>query len=265
MFPVFVIAALAYGASTFGFGVAGAGPERRLPVAPRWILAGAALVHLVCIGVMCIDGNHPFRSIFLAVGLGAWLAAVGYLAVSARDRPMHALGAVLSTFGLVGLTVSVVAAGAGSGSAVPLGPVLGAHIALATLGLASFCLAAGVAGLYLAMDRRLRGKTFLPHQAGGGMSLHGLERLHWTLVLIGMPIFTLAVITGAFALVQVDGSAVLVRRGIEIAAAAVAFASSLAVLVSRIAWGLRGRRAAWLTIVAFLAMVLIVISYGVRS
>ena len=130
-------------------------------------------------------------------------------------------------------------------------------------GLAGFTLAAGVAGLYLGMERRLRRKQFRP--GGGGLSLQGLDRLHHRLVLLVTPVFTLAIVTGVLWTVEVGGLEQLRGRMFEVAAAGVAWAASLVLLVSRAVWGTRGRSSAWLTLVAFLATVLIVVSYGVRS
>jgi hypothetical protein len=48
-------------------------------------------------------------------------------------------------------------------------------------------------------------------------------------------------------------------------AAGVAWLASVGVLAARGGWGIRGRRAAWLTIVAFAATVAIVVGYGVRG
>ena len=45
----------------------------------------------------------------------------------------------------------------------------------------------------------------------------------------------------------------------------VAWLASVVSLGSRAVWGIRGRRAAALTMVAFASMILIVISYGVRT
>ncbi|PRP89991.1 Cytochrome C assembly protein [Enhygromyxa salina] len=263
MLPFFILAALAYGAASFAYG---AGTDEGSPVKQwaRALLAGAALLHLGTVGAQCVDGNHPFKSVFLATSLGLLIAVAGFLAISAKRRPMRALGAVLAPLGLIGLTLGVV-----MGPAVPAGAgtvsadLVRAHIALATVGVSGFVLAAGVAGLYLGMERRLRTKQFQPGQSG--ISLRGLDRLHWWLVLLVTPVFTLAIVTGAIALLREGGPEMLGERAIEIAAAAIAFVASSASLVSRAVWGLRGRKAAWLTMVAFLCMVLILVSYAVRS
>lgn len=265
MLPFFILAALAYGAASFAYG-AGTSEDSSIKQWARALLAGAALLHLATVGAQCVDGNHPFKSVFLATSLGLLIAVAGFLAISAKRRPMRALGAVLAPFGLIGLTLGVVMGGAEGvevGS-LPAG-LLRAHIAFATVGVSGFTLAAGVAGLYLAMERRLRTKQFPPNEGATGISLRGLDRLHWWLVLLVTPVFTLAIVTGAIALLREGGPELLNERLLEIGAAVIAFVATSAALISRAVWGLRGRKAAWLTMVAFLCMVLILVSYGVRS
>lgn len=263
MIPLFILAALAYGASTFAYGAAGRGEEGVAPLAPRIALSGAAALHFATIGAQCVHGDHPFRSIFLVSSFGVWVAVVAYLVISWRGRAMRALGAALAPLGLVGLTLSVVLGPQATG-ALPAAPnLLTAHVALASIGLAGFVLAAGVAGLYLAMDRRLRAKKFRPD--AGGMSLSGLEQLHYWIMLFVTPVFTLAVVTGALLLLREDGAELFARRGVEMVAAGVAWVASLAVLVSRVAWNLRGRNAAWLTMLGLISVLVIVVAYGVRA
>ncbi len=262
MLALFILAALVYGAASFAFG-AGTDPSSKVESAARGMLAGAALLHVATIGAQCTEGNHPFKSVFLATSLGMLIAVVGFLAISAKRRPMRALGAVLAPVGLVGLTVGVVMGPAATGDGTPSAGLVQAHIALATIGVSGFTLAAGVAGMYLGMERRLRTKQFKPGQTG--ISLKGLDKLHWWIVLVVTPVFTLAIVTGVMAVTRQGGADLLSDRAIEIVAAGVAFLATAASLASRVVWGLRGRKAAWLTMVAFLAMLAILVTYGVRA
>jgi ABC-type uncharacterized transport system permease subunit len=267
MLPFFILAALAYGAASFAYG-AGNDEGSSIKQWARGLLAAAALLHLGTTGAQCLHGNHPFKSVFLATSAALLIAVVGFLAISAKRRPMRALGAVLAPLGLIGLTVGVVMGPGHVGQGTVSAGVLRAHVALATLGVSGFTLAAGVAGLYLAMERRLRTKQFQPGQfqpGQSGTSLAGLDRLHWRLVLLVTPVFTLAIVTGSIVLLREGGMEMLGQRAVEMTAAAIAFLASSASLISRVIWGLRGRKAAWLTMVAFLSMVLILVSYAVRG
>lgn len=271
MLILFILAALAYGAATFAYGSRITEVDRDADRGPfryaRLLLAIASALHFLAIGAQCVQGDHPLKNIYLATSFGTLIAVGGYLALARPNRGLDALGPVLAPVGLVGLALGVVfhdvtAAAAGT---VPGGQAVGsAHVGFASAGLAGFTLAAGVAGLYLAMERRLRRKQFRPGQ-GSGLSLQGLDRLHHRLVLLVTPVFTLAIVTGVLWTVEVGGLPQLRGRMFEVAAAGVAWAASVMLLVSRAIWGTRGRRSAWLTLVAFMATILIVISYGVRS
>ena len=268
MLILFILAALVYGAATFAYGSRTTEVDRNADQGPfryaRLLLALASALHFLAIGAQCVQGDHPLKNIYLATSFGTLIAVGGYLVLARAGRGLDALGPVLAPIGLVGLALGVVFHDA-TGTTVPGGQVVGsAHVGFASAGLAGFTLAAGVAGLYLAMDRRLRRKQFRPGP-GSGLSLQGLDRLHHRLVLLVTPVFTLAIVTGVLWTVEVGGLPQLRGRMFEVAAAGVAWAASVMLLVSRAIWGTRGRRSAWLTLVAFMATLLIVISYGVRS
>ena len=97
------------------------------------------------------------------------------------------------------------------------------------------------------------------------MSLAGLERLHYQLVLLATPIFTLAIVTGVLWTVRAGGVESIGARWIEILMAVTAWLTSVGVLVLRAGLGLRGRRLAQLTLVAFVCTLLVIVWYGVRS
>jgi len=273
MLILFILAALAYGAATFAYGSRSAEPDRDEGGGvfryARLLLAIASALHFFTIGVQCVDGHHPLKNIYLATNFGALITVWGYLALVRWGRGLDALGPLLAPIGLIGLALGVVFGDVGGTvggdvGEIPGGTQLGsAHVGFAAAGLAGFTLAAGVAGLYLGMERRLRRKQFRPGQ--GGLSLQGLDRLHHRLVLLVTPIFTLAIVTGALWTIEVGGLEPLRGRMFEVAAAGVAWLASVSLLVSRAIWGTRGRRSAWLTLLAFVSTVLIVVSYGVRS
>lgn len=270
MLVLFILAALGYGAATFAYGSRATDGERDADRGPfryaRLLLAIASALHFLAIGAQCVQGDHPLKNIYLATSFGTLIAVGGYLLLARPGRGLDALGPVLAPLGLVGLALGVVFHDVtGTAGTVPGGQAVGsAHVGFASAGLAGFVLAAGVAGLYLGMERRLRSKQFRPG-VGRGLSLQGLDRLHHRLVLLVTPVFTLAIVTGVLWTVEVGGLSQLRGRMFEVAAAGVAWLASVVILVSRAIWGTRGRRSAWLTLVAFFATLLIVVSYGVRS
>ncbi|MCH9684492.1 MAG: cytochrome c biogenesis protein CcsA [Deltaproteobacteria bacterium] len=269
MLILFIFAALAYGAATFAYGSRTVDAEDSGDTGParyaRLLLAVASALHFFAIGAQCVEGDHPLKNIYLATSFGTLIAVGGYLALARRGKGLDALGPVLAPVGLIGLALGVVFSDVtGAAGGVPGGKDVGsAHVGFAAAGLAGFTLAAGVAGLYLGMERRLRRKLFRPGR--GGLSLQGLDRLHHRLVLLVTPVFTLAIVTGVLWTVEAGGLEQLRGRIFEVAAAGIAWAASVILLVSRAVWGTRGRRSAWLTLIAFVATVLIVVSYGVRS
>jgi ABC-type uncharacterized transport system permease subunit len=269
LLALFIASAIAYGAATFAYGADAGEPAQSHagpPPTQRWarpILALAALLHAAAIGAQCVHGDHPLKNIYLATSFGALVATIGYLGLS-RGHRLSALGPVLAPVGLVGLTLGILFSGVPGGQLPAGGGIASAHVALASTGLAGFFLASGVAGLYLLMERRLRTKAFRP-DASGGMSLRGLDRLHHRIVLLSTLVFTLAIVTGVLWILQAGGPGMLRGRAFELGASGVAWIASVSGLVARATLGLSGRRAALLTLVAFAAVVLVVVWYGVRS
>lgn len=260
MLVFFILAALAYSAAAFVFGAGiGADSTRK---AGRGALAVAVLMQVGTIGAQCLGGNHPFRSVFLVSSLITMLIVVGYLALTTQGREMRALGASMGPLGLFGLALGVFMGPGDLAHQVHLPALLALHVGFAALGVAGFALSAGVAGLYLALDRRLRRKKL--GQGRPGLPLTTLERIHSWLVLGVVPVFTISIVAGVIAL-RGRGDELLATRGLELTAAAIAWLASVVGIVARAAWGIRGRRAAWLSIVAFASMLLILISYALRE
>lgn len=269
MLVLFILAALAYGAATFAYAVepndteASKARERRQQRA--WAaLAIAALLHVACVGAQCVAGEHPFGSVFLATSFGALLAVLGALVV-ARVRQAGTLGAVVAPVGLLGLCLGVMFGDAGVHDPLPAptSALAKAHIGLATAGLAGFTVTAAIAALYLMMDRRLRTKRFKPQ--GGGMSLTGLERLHYHAVMAVTPVLTLTIVTGVLWTVKAGGTQAIGGRWMEVLMSVTAWVCSAAILVMRAAFGLRGRKSAVLTLLAFACTLLVIVWYGVRA
>lgn len=260
MLVLFILAALAYGAASFAYGTEPS--EHGVRRFARPALIGAVVLHLACIGSMCLVGEHPLKSVFHATSFAALMTVVAYLVMS-RGKKLDALGSVMTPVGLIGLVLAVVFSGEGVERAPATDAVAMAHVSLASAGLAGFTLAAGVATLYLARERKLRRKVFRPGE--WSISLTGLDRLHHRLVLLVTPVFTLAIATGVLWILHAGGPQMLAGRTVELVAALTAWFASLALLISRAVWGTRGRRSAWLTLVAFASVVFIVASYGLRA
>lgn len=266
MLLLFIASALLYGAASFAYGGSAEGSDatrpRGLQRYARLFLVLAAIGHFLAIGAQCIEGDHPLKNIFLATSFASWIAVTGYVPLS-RGHRLDALGPVMAPIGLLGLALGVVFSEVEREHTIPAAGLASTHVVFATTGFAGFTLAAGVAGLYLVVERRLRRKVFTP--ARTGMSLTDLDRLQHRLVLLMTPVFTLVIVTGVLWILEGGGPSNFRGRLFEIVAGGVAWLASVTLLVARAVWGTRGRRSAQLTLVSFFAIVLIVVWYGVRS
>jgi cytochrome c-type biogenesis protein CcsB len=177
-----------------------------------------------------------------------WLMVGIYLLMQLKYH-LVVLGGIISPLAFL-MTVAAVAVGGGSGE-IPPGfrtfwlPV---HVTLAFMGNAVFALAFGVSLIYLLQERRLKHKkiTALMRRFP---SLESLDRLNYTLLVWGFPLMTLGILTGSmWAGIhwghywswdprQVSSGIVWLLYG--------------ALLHGRVTAGLRGKKAALLTMFGF--------------
>jgi ABC-type uncharacterized transport system permease subunit len=251
---IYALAAALYLGFHLGFGQA-AGRAGRVA------LAIGFGVQLVDIGVRCVRAQHPLVSISEAMAFIAWLLVGGFLLASLRYR-LHAAGAFAVPVVLVLLVLArVVPADETAPPMIsPLGTV---HIFLATLGVATFALAAVLAVVYLLQERRLKRKRYdklRPENA----PLDTLDRLAARCVSFGFPIFTLTIITGALWVARLG----LLRSGQamrpEYLLTVIAWAVLGVLMLARLMVGWRGRRAAWLTVGGFSVAALVLVGYFLR-
>jgi ABC-type uncharacterized transport system permease subunit len=225
----------------------------------RIVLLVAWLVQLGDIGARCLHGQHPLFSTSEAVAFIAWLLAGGFMAATLRYR-VHAAGSFAVPVTLVLLVLSRVVP---ADEAAPLGSLGMAHILLATVGVATFALAAALAVVYLVQERRLKRKRF-DRMAGQDAPLDTLDRLAARCVTFGFPIFTLTIVTGAVWVARLG----LLRPGTavrpEYALTVVSWIAFAVLLAARAGVGWRGHRAAWLTLGGFSAAALVLVGYFIR-
>jgi ABC-type uncharacterized transport system permease subunit len=235
------------------------GAGERAARAGRFVLLAAFLIQLLDIGVRCFRGQHPLVSTSEAVAFIAWLLAGGFLAATLRYR-VQAVGAFAVPVTLVLLLLARVVP---SDEAAPLGSLGMAHILLATVGVATFALAAALAVVYLVQERRLKRKRF-DRLAGQDAPLDTLDRLAARCVSFGFPVFTLTIVTGAVWVARLG----LLREGAamrpEYALTIVSWVVFGILLGARAAAGWRGHRAAWLTLGGFASAALVLLGYFIR-
>ncbi|MEM9493561.1 MAG: cytochrome c biogenesis protein CcsA, partial [Myxococcota bacterium] len=255
--PAFFIAAALYAAAAVTYGAVFASSRQSVARAARWLLFAGFLAHAVEIGWRGVESVHPGTSVREALGFLSWLMVGGYL-LAGLKYPLQLLGAFVTPTGLIVLAVARLSP---SGEALPgLGTLGRIHIALATLGVAIFALATALAIVYLLEERNLKRKQFDGILFRRGVALDSLDRLAHRLILIGFPIFTLSIMLGVIWVSQ---------RGSgfdrpEYPLALITWLSFAGLIVARTTHGWRGRRTALLTVIGFVAALLVFSVYFVR-
>ncbi len=163
-----------------------------------WILSFAAVVHVASIGLACKEfGGLEWFTLRGGFVLMAWLIAVAYLVVQ-RFHHLPSVGAFVTPMVLLVLAPTLFGDG-GSSAVAPetaRDPRLTFHVVSASLGVALFGLAFGVALMYLLQEREVKGKNFgvlfsrLP-------PLQSLDLLTQRLVRLGFVVFTVALLGGS--------------------------------------------------------------------
>jgi ABC-type uncharacterized transport system permease subunit len=234
-------------------------PTLGISRAARFALALAFASHAIDIGWLCTKGMHPVVNAKEAISFAAWLTCGAYLAVSWKSK-IPALGVVLVPVTLIlDLAARLGPAPEARGSASPLAIV---HITLASAGTALFAVAAGGAILYLLEERSLKA-----HRAGRlwrkGPALETLDTLNRRCISIGFALFTIALVTGAAWLVQMPGGHGLWSPQYLVASAAWLLYAGL--IGARLVIGLRGRRAAVITVFGAVTAIGVLVIYFVRD
>jgi ABC-type uncharacterized transport system permease subunit len=169
-----------------------------------WLLSFAAVVHVASIGLACKEfGGLEWFTLRGGFVLMAWLIAVAYLVVQ-RFYHLPSVGAFVTPMVLLVLAPTLF--GDGNSAAVARetarDPRLTFHVVSASLGVALFGIAFGVALMYLLQEREVKGKKFgvlfsrLP-------PLQSLDQLTQRLVRLGFVIFTVALLGGSLLAHQV--------------------------------------------------------------
>lgn len=227
---------------------------RRAAVA---LLVGAFIGHGVDIGWRGVQSVHPGTSVREALGFGTWVLCGGYLLYSTKYR-FPIFGALLTP---VLMLIFAAARLSPSGDALEdLGTLGRIHISLATVGVATFAFATALSFFYILEERNLKKKRFDGLLYKRGIALETLDQWSHRLILVGFPIFSIALLLGVIWVSQ--GAASWTRP--EYPIALITWLTFGVVIVARTTSGFRGRRAAWLTIFGFLAAVVVLVIYFAR-
>jgi ABC-type uncharacterized transport system permease subunit len=134
-----------------------------------------------------------------------------------------------------------------------------AYISFVIAGLTALAVSAALSSLYLIVERKLKSKQWGFRSASRFPSLSTLDTLNLKGLLIGFPLYTIAIFLGSAYAFQSEG-------GIKLSYL-IALSSWLiygGVLQARLTAGWRGRRAAILTLIAFLGLLLVAAQYSFR-
>jgi ABC-type uncharacterized transport system permease subunit len=234
-------------------------PSLGMSRAARGALGLAFASHAIDIGWLCTQGMHPVVNAKEAISFVAWLLCGAYLVLARRDR-VPTLGVVLVPITLVLTLAARLGPEPESRGAASLLAIV--HITLASLGTALFVVAAAGAVLYLSEERALK-----QHRAARllrrGPALETLDNLNRRTIALGFSFFTIALITGAAWLLRMPGGHGLLSP--QYLLASVAWILYAALIGARIVVGLRGRRAAVLTVAGAATAVAVLLVYLVRD
>lgn len=229
---------------------------------PRLLALGAAIHALHVVSASLLSRVCPVESLHFGLSLSALGAVLAYLILRRRFR-LHAVGAIVGPLALTFL-IGAQFVSAPRVEADVSRSLLAFHIASNLLGLGVFLVAGGSSALYVLLEHRLRQKK--PALTAGSSRLpplEALDRAAHRLLLVGFPLLTFGVVTGAVFTQQVSeaGSAAILRTILGYAT----WGLLAAVLLLRQLIGLRGRRAAYGTLAGVACVLLVLLVYAVRG
>ncbi len=233
-------------------------PVGSLQSGARIALGLAFASHAVDIGWLCLHGMHPVVNAREALSFVSWLMCGAFLLISFRLQ-VSIVGALVVPATMV---LYVAARLSPSQEALHGSSLLGnIHVTLATAGVAIFAVAAGAAIIYLIEERNL--KAHRP----GRLSKHGsalmtLDTLNRRCILLGFPLFTVAMVTGALWAVRSHTTGLFSAQYAIATATWILYAG---LLVARQTVGFRGRKAALVTLLGFATAMIVLLIYFARG
>jgi ABC-type uncharacterized transport system permease subunit len=208
-----------------------------------WLCHTAALLFLGWSLKRC-----PLATLPEVLSALAWASVLVYLVVSLRTT-ITVLHIIVLPLSMIVLVLSKVLPGTMLPVAEPLrASVLRFHLTAIILGVAALTVTFAASVAYVVADRALKSKRpgryfqMLP-------SLEGCDRLGRRSLLLAFPLLTLGIVTGAIANENLTGTAWTWQPRETLAV--LSWVLLGIVVVARVGWGWRGRKAALLTILGF--------------
>ncbi len=195
-----------------------------------------------------------------ALSFFAWIIVLVFVLVEFRHR-IHVLGSFMVPLALVSL-VSFAALPETVPTLQPVFKTLWFHVTLSMLGTVGFTVAFVAGVMYLIQDRLLKSKQFnvlyskLP-------ALDFLDHLNQQSIVLGFPLLTLGIVTGAISAEFARGS--YVSWNPEQIWALVTWVFYFVVLLGRLTVGWRAKRAAYLTVIGFACVILTLVGVVLKE
>lgn len=213
-----------------------------------FVLMGAWALHLAAIFQHGLDaGRFPIANLGEFVLVLGWVVQTVYLVVWLRYK-VHVAGLLLPPIAALAALGALQLLDAERGTAAPPGTHQGLflfHTGISTVGMAVLCLALAMSLIYLIQDRALKHK-----QAGGLLdrlpSLQRCDRIGYASLWLGFVMLSLGIGTGV--LVNAEIHQRLLSLGFKQTMPLLAWIIFATILVSRLVFGFRGRKSAYLTI-----------------
>lgn len=228
------------------------GRRRGRPLRPM-LATGTIALTLLLVVLTVRTGQLPLIRRFEVILVATWLLAIGGYVID-RRRQMRLLVAVAApTLALLTLFAFLLVPEEGG---VPQDFTAGkvAHIVLATLGFVGFSVAAGVGALYLWQIRLLKRD---PRAAVSrrGPSLERLDRLNLYAASFGLPFLALSLLSGWLFIAVTPDIAARWWLDPTVLTTVAGLVVYTLLFVARGAWGWRGRKIAWLSLIGFFCAV----------
>jgi cytochrome c-type biogenesis protein CcsB len=257
----FVVTMALYFAATISFLAYLLWPSEGLSNASLGMTATGFASHTVALGAGMIGATDVSTPGFhVALSFFSWVLILVFLVVEFRHR-VHVLGSFIVPLALLSL-VSAAALPEAAPSLTPVFGTLWVHVTLSMLGTVGFAVAFVAGVMYLIQDGLLKSKRFnvlyskLP-------ALDFLDDLNQQSIVLGFPLLTLGIITGAISAEFARGT--YVNWNPEQTWALVTWLFYFVVLVGRLTVGWRAKRAAYLTIIGFAGVVLTLVGVAIKS
>ncbi len=220
-----------------------------------WVTGAGFAVHTIALVARLLEAGYvPLASLFEAMSFFSWALVLAFLIVELRYR-VHILGSFILPMAFV----SLVSAATFPTEIRALSPQYqtswrNIHTSLSVLGSAAFALAFTAGLMYLIQERLLKSKTFnsLYHKLP---SLELLDSLNQKAILFGFPLLTLGIITGVLWSQWAWGF--YWSWDPKQTLTLVTWFFYLGVLHGRLTMGWRARRAALLSVIGFMGVVII--------